>query len=181
MAIMHGLYREAGVVTIDEDSCRCCGQCAEICPAAARPFVSRATYEQYRHFILPLAETYVAAHRNGQDALFYGAPALKIFHHSPYADHVDAAIACTYAMPAAESLDLGSTIIGGAPPILQRNKLLCRSLGIPEANTAALAMILGHPAVDFKRAIRRKFSSVHTLDGFARDRHPGEHRGPDIF
>ena len=128
-----------------------------------RPFVGRATYEQYRHFIRPLAETYVAAHRDGRDALFYGAPALMIFHHSPYAEAVDAAIACTYAMLAAESFGLGSTIIGGAPPILQRNKPLSRSLGIPEGNTAALALILGHPAVDFKRAIQRKFASVGTV------------------
>ena len=131
--------------------------------SAMRPFVGRETYEQYRHFIRPLAETYVAAHRQGRDVLFYDAPALMIFHHSPYADHVDAAIACTYAMLAAESLGLGSTIIGGAPPILQRNKPLSRSLGIPEGNTASLSLILGHPAADFKRAVRRKFSFVNVI------------------
>jgi hypothetical protein len=66
-------------------------------------------------------------------------------------------------MLTAESLCLGSTIIGGAPPILQRNKPLSRSLGIPEGNTAALAMILGHPALDFERTIQRRFTSVHTM------------------
>jgi nitroreductase len=128
-----------------------------------RPFMGRETHEQYLHFVRPLAQTYVSAHREGRDALFYDAPALMIFHRSPYADHVDAAIACTYAMLAAESLGLGNTIIGGAPPILARNKPLCRSLGIPENNTPALSMILGHPAVDFKRAIQRKFSFDHAI------------------
>jgi hypothetical protein len=49
-------------------------------------------------------------------------------------------------------------MIGGAPPILQRNKQLCRSLGIPEGHTPSLALILGYPDVEFKHAIRRKFS-----------------------
>jgi ferredoxin len=33
----------------------------------------------------------------------------------------------------------------------------------PEANRAADALILGHPAVGFKRAIRRRFTSVHSV------------------
>ncbi len=83
--------------------------------------------------------------------------ALLIFYHSPYADPADATIACTHAMLAAESLGLGSTIIGGAPPILQRNKALCRSLGVPAGNTPSISLIVGHPAVQFRRAVRRRF------------------------
>ena len=69
-------------------------------------------------------------HREGRDVLFWGAPSVLIFHYSPYAEVADAAIACTYAMLAAESLGLGNTIIGGAPPVLQRNKPLSVSIGI---------------------------------------------------
>jgi hypothetical protein len=58
-------------------------------------------------------------------------------------------------MLAAESLGLGTTIIGAAAPIMKRNKRLCRRWGIPDANTPAIALIVGHPAVKFKRAIRR--------------------------
>ncbi len=128
-----------------------------------RPFTGRAKYEQFRYFIRPLAEMYVGSFRKGRDVLFYDAPAVMIFHHSHYAEEVDVAIACTYAMLAAESLGLGSTIIGGAPPILQRNKALCRKLGIPSGNTPAMALILGHPDVSFRRAIRRRFSSAETV------------------
>jgi len=128
-----------------------------------RPFVRRATYEQFRYFIRPLAEKYVESHREGRDAVFWGAPAVLIFHHSPYAETLDAMIACTYAMLAAESLGLGNTIIGGAPPILQRNKALCQSLGIPAGNTPAVSLILGHPATEFKHAVRRRFAWVDTV------------------
>ncbi len=128
-----------------------------------RPFTGKASYEQFRYFIRPLAEMYVGSYRKGRDVLFYDAPAVMIFHHSRYAEAVDVAIACTYAMLSAESLGLGNTIIGGAPPILQRNKALCRKLGIPSGNTPAMALILGHPDVSFQRAIRRRFSSVETV------------------
>jgi ferredoxin len=127
--------------------------------AIMRPFVRRETYEQYRYFIRPLAEMYVSDHRRGRDVLFYDAPAVMIFHHSPYADNVDATIACTYAMLAAESLDLGNTIIGGAAPIMQRNKALCQAMGIPAGNTPAITLILGHPATNFRRAVRRRFAT----------------------
>jgi len=133
--------------------------------AMMRPFMGRAKYEMFADFIRPLAETYVRSRREGGDKLFYNAPALLIFHHSPYADALDAGIACTYAMLAAESLGLGSTIIGGAPPILQRNRELCRRLGIPDENTPSMALILGYPTVRFRKAIRRRFAHVHTIGG----------------
>jgi Fe-S-cluster-containing hydrogenase component 2 len=131
--------------------------------AVMRPFVRRATYEQFRHFIRPLAQTYVDGRREGRDLLFYNAPAVLIFHHSPYADTADAAIACTYAMLAAESLGLGNTMIGGAPPILQRNKKLCSRLGIPACNTPSLSLIMGYPATHFRRSVRRRFSHLNTI------------------
>ncbi|HLA85171.1 MAG TPA: nitroreductase family protein [Thermoguttaceae bacterium] len=128
--------------------------------ALMRPMLGRAKYEQFRHFIRPLAQSYVGHWRAGRDVVFYDAPAVILFHHSPYADVPDAMIACTYAMLAAESLGLGTTMIGGAPPIIQRNKALCRRLGVPQGNTPSIALILGHPSVHFRRAIRRRFSSV---------------------
>lgn len=131
--------------------------------AVMRPFVRRATYEQFRHFIRPLAQSYVDGRRAGRDTLFYDAPAVLIFHQSPYADSADAAIACTYAMLAAESLGLGNTIIGGAPPILQRNKTLCARLGIPAGNTPSISLIVGYPAAHFRGSIRRRFSHLNTI------------------
>lgn len=131
--------------------------------AAMRPFIGKAKYEQFSSFIVPLAETYVDGSRAGKDLLFYDAPAVIIFSHSPYADPVDAAIACTYAMLTAESMGLGTTIIGGAPPILQRNRKVCKRLEIPDDFSPALALIVGRPAVDFRHTIRRSFAFVGTV------------------
>jgi nitroreductase len=125
-----------------------------------RSFVGRATYEQFRHFVRPLAQKIIENAHKGRDVLFWDAPAVLIFHHSPHAEENDTMIACTYAMLAAESLGLGSTIIGSSSPVLQRNRPLLRKLGIPEGNTPAATLILGHPAAEFRQGIRRRFTSV---------------------
>ena len=123
-----------------------------------RPFMGQARYEQFSDFIVPLAHNYIDAWEEGRDTVFWGAPAVLIFHYSAYAGEPDAVIACTYAMLAAESLGLGNCMIGGAPPILQRNKALCARLGIPPGNKPALALVLGSSTVPFKRSIVRRFS-----------------------
>jgi ferredoxin len=131
---------------------------------AMRLFLRRSTYDQFRHFIRPLAETLVACRDRGRDALFWDAPAVLIFHHSPYAGSEDAVIACTYAMLAAESLGVGTTMIGSAAPILRRTPALSAACGIPAGNAPAVALIVGYPAVEFVRGIRRRFTSVHVVD-----------------
>ncbi len=132
--------------------------------AALRPWFGKAKYEQFRHFILPLAHSYIDNRAAGRDTLFWDAPAVLLFHASPYAEPVDAAIAATTAMLAAEAQGLGSCMIGGAPPVLQRNTALCRRLGIPDGNRPVMALIVGHPAVRFRHGIQRHFTSVTVLN-----------------
>jgi len=119
--------------------------------------------EQFNSFILPLARTLVEGKRKGEDYLLYDAPAALLFHTSPYSDGADAHIACTYAMVAAEALGLGSCMIGSLPPVLDRRKDLKKKHGLPEGHTPRLVLILGYPAVRFRRAIRRPFLSVTGL------------------
>lgn len=125
-----------------------------------RPFLGRIAVEQFRSFICPLGRAIVEARREGRDTVFWGAPAVLVFHASPYADRVDAAIACTYAMLAAEALGLGSTMIGSAPPILARDPDTLAALGVPKGNRPAISLIVGYPAQTFERGIRRHFSTV---------------------
>ena len=131
--------------------------------ALMRPFMKRPTYEQMSGFIVPLAKAYVEGRLQGKDLLFYNAPAILLFHHSPYVDAAEAMIACTYAMLAAESLGFGSTMIGAAAPIIIRNRDLCRQLGIPDGNKPAIALIVGYPAVQFRRGVTRHFATVNGL------------------
>ena len=56
-----------------------------------------------------------------------------------------------------------TTMIGAAAPIIMRNRDLCRQLGIPDGNKPAIALIIGYPAVRFRRGVTRHFASVTTL------------------
>lgn len=125
-----------------------------------KPFLKAATYEQLATFILPLARIITEARRRGEDYMLYDAPTALLFHTSPYADAADAVIACTYAMIAAESLGLGSCMIGCLTPPLSRKPTLMQKYQIPAGHKPAIVLILGYPAVKFQRALRRPFHSV---------------------
>ncbi|MEN6474317.1 MAG: nitroreductase family protein [Syntrophaceae bacterium] len=125
-----------------------------------RPFVKKSTYAQMQSFIIPLAEIITNARDRGEDYMLYDAPAALLFHTSPYADAADAFIACTYAMLAAESLGLGTCMIGCLTPPLAHKPSLMRKYQIPAGHKPAIVLILGYPGVKFQRAVRRSFHSV---------------------
>lgn len=125
-----------------------------------KPFLKSATYQQLATFILPLARILVRARTRGEDYMLYDAPAALLFHTSPYADAADAFIACAYAMLAAESLGLGSCMIGCLAPPLSHKPALMRKYRIPVGHKPAIVLILGYPAVTFCRTLHRPFQSV---------------------
>ncbi|HPC41287.1 MAG TPA: nitroreductase family protein [Spirochaetota bacterium] len=128
--------------------------------ALLRPFMKKADIEAFRDFILPATKMMIKERKRKTDLLFYGAPCVLLFHQSPYADPVDGHIACTYAMIAAESLGLGTCMIGTVAFALEREKKLKEKWGIPAENKVALAMILGYPAFRYTRGIKRTFASI---------------------
>jgi nitroreductase len=125
-----------------------------------RVFLRRSTYEQWTSFILPLARELVGGWDRGEDLLHYDAPALLLFHTSTYADTADAVIACTYAMLAAEAMGLGTTMIGSVAPAISRNRKVLEKAGIPKGNRPQIVLIVGLPAAEFRKGIRRPFASV---------------------
>lgn len=68
---------------------------------------------------------------------------------------------CTCAMVAAEALGLGTCVIGCAAPPLARHKELLKKYGLPEGNVPKIVLIMGYPAVTYRKAIRRPFQSVN--------------------
>jgi ferredoxin len=128
---------------------------------ALRLFLKKSAGQWFKSFIIPLGRELVAGRKAGKDLVLYDAPAALMFHVSPYADGADAFIACTYAMLAAEALGLGSTMIGCVAPVVGRSKPLLQKYGLPAGHTPKLVLILGHPAISYRRAIRRPFRSVN--------------------
>jgi nitroreductase/NAD-dependent dihydropyrimidine dehydrogenase PreA subunit len=125
-----------------------------------RRMMKKPSRQQFDSFILPLGRMLVEGRKRGSDYVLYDAPAALLFHASPYGDGADPFIACTYAMVAAEAMGLGSCMIGCVAPVLARRKDLMSKHGVPAGHIPKIVLILGYPAVHFRKAIRRPFLSV---------------------
>ena len=126
-----------------------------------RPFMSKAASEAMREFVGPVIDMYEQKANEGVDWFLYGAPLALYFYTSPYADPVDPYIPATYAMLAAQSLGLGSTMLGFPGMVIMRSKLLQKKYGIDAVNGSGLMLIVGHPAVRFSKVVTRRFRGIH--------------------
>jgi hypothetical protein len=123
-------------------------------------FMKKTVRQQFESFILPLGRILMEGKKRGTDYVLYDAPAALLFHVSPYGDAADAFIACTYAMIAAESLGLGSCMIGCSAPMIGRRKELLKKYGLSEGNSPKIILIIGYHRSPHRRGIRRAFQSV---------------------
>jgi nitroreductase len=135
--------------------------------ALFRPFMKKAIYDSFKEFVIPIGGLMTKERESGGDSLLYGAPVVLLFHGSPYAEPADCYIAATYAMIAAESLGLGTCMIGMVAPFLGRNKKLMAKYGVPKGNKPIIVLLMGYPGTSFKHGVRRRFASV-SYNGEAR-------------
>jgi len=103
-----------------------------------------------------------AYHRDGTDLYLYNAPVLILFHGNRRALSYEenAHLVCSYAMLAAQSLGLGTTILGIAPPIIDRSKILRKRYNLPKDNKVVTSLILGHPKYKYRKSIHRNLAGV---------------------
>ncbi len=134
--------------------------CSPLVLALMRPFAGREMVEAMRDFVGPLLDEIVAAKGRGEDALLYDAPLVMVFQGSPYASPADPLIAATYATLAAESLGLGSCMIGTVVPFLKQSRRLAEKYGVRANGRDGIAVVFGYPAVEYRRAVKRTFAHV---------------------
>jgi ferredoxin len=124
--------------------------------------MKKVEYDVMRHFVVPLLKYLAAAHEQGSDRFTYNAPAALLFHYGPTDDAADSHIASTYAMLAAESLGLGSCLLGTSAA-LNFDKQWKQKYNIPAENKIGLALCFGYPAVTYHSAVRRRLASVRFM------------------
>ena len=125
-----------------------------------RLFIGKDACDMMRTFLVPLIDKYLKANARGEDLFAYDAPLGTFFYGAPGADPTDAVISATYAMLAAESLGLGSCMLGFPAPTLAHSRKLRAKYGIPAKARMGIMLIFGYPALTFRRAIKRRFASV---------------------
>ncbi|MFH0888166.1 MAG: nitroreductase family protein [Planctomycetota bacterium] len=128
-----------------------------------RPFIGRDNYEAFRTFIKPLLDTLIEKREKGEDWLLYDAPLAMYFYSAQFADPADPYIAATYAMLVAESLGLGSCMIGSVAPFLKKGGTkLKKKYGLNPKSNDGIVVIFGYPNVKYHRAIKRTFAGIIT-------------------
>lgn len=128
-----------------------------------RPFWGKETAELFKSFLIPLYEIYTGSMDKGINYVTYNAPLMMYFYGSPYTDPADSIIAATYAMTAAESLGLGTCMLGGIHPFIQKGKSaekFRKKWGIKFKSQEGLFVIFGYPKYKFHKGITRTFANI---------------------
>ncbi len=129
----------------------------------ARPFWGKDNDLLFRNFVKQMMDIFITSKEKGEDMVTYDAPAAFYFYGSPLSDPADPIIAATYAMLAAESLGLGTTMLGGVHPFIQNGgaaEKFRKSQGIRYKSREGLMVIVGYPAIKYKMGINRTFAHV---------------------
>ena len=129
-----------------------------------KPFWGKETDELFRSFMRPLINKYITAMKKGENVVNYDAPVALYFYGSPYCDPGDPIIAATYAMIAAESLGLGTCMLGAVHPFIQNGgaaKKFREKHGIRSKSREGLFLIMGYPKAEYLKGIKRGFASIH--------------------
>jgi len=100
------------------------------------------------------------------DRITRDAPALLIFHaHKGAEEHTNnALIYGSYAMLAAHSLGLGSTMNGLVPAAINKLDAVREIFGIPTEHEAVISLMLGYPKYHYKKGIQREKSNIHWIE-----------------
>jgi ferredoxin len=121
----------------------------------------KEAYQLMKSFGNPLVKFMVETKAKNENYLLYDAPLAIYFSASPYSDPADPYIPATYAMLAAESLGLGTCMIGSIHPIIQYGaKQLKRKWHLPAKSPSGIVVIFGYPKYKFKSGIKRSFTEV---------------------
>lgn len=128
-----------------------------------RPFLGKEVYDLMKTFAAPLPDFFAAKWKLNEDWLLYGAPLAMYFQTSPTADPIDFAVAGTYAMLAAESLGLGTCMIGSIAPFLKNKTKVNAKYGIMTGNFQGIMIIFGYPKFKYTRGIRRSLGGVKII------------------
>lgn len=131
--------------------------------ALMRPFWGKANDEMFKGFVRPLFKVYPEKMRENINVVNYDAPLAMYFYGSPYSDPADPIIAATYAMIAAESLGLGTCMLGAVHPLIQNGKKARKfreKYGIKHTSGEGLIVAFGYPTLHFIKGIKRSFANV---------------------
>jgi nitroreductase/NAD-dependent dihydropyrimidine dehydrogenase PreA subunit len=100
---------------------------------------------------------------SGQDRILWNAPAVVISHIDPLTTpfpYMDAGVAISQMILMAETLGLGTCLIGLLAYALEESSDMRKFLDIPEGNLVPISFVLGYPAVKYRKLVGRKIPKI---------------------
>lgn len=128
-----------------------------------KPFWGKENDELFRGFVKPCIRIYTEKMKQGVNVVNYDAPVAMYFYGSQYCDPADPIVAATYAMIAAESLGLGTCMLGAVHPMIQNGRRAAKFRKRNEIRSKSregLFVIMGYPSVKYRKGIKRSFANV---------------------
>ena len=133
-----------------------------------RPVWGKETDELFKGFLKPLFRAYTTDGMDkGVNTINYDAPLAMYFYGSPYCDPADPIIAATYAMIAAETLGLGTCMLGAVHPFIQNGRKARKfreNHNIKCKSKEGLFVAFGYHESNYKKRIGRTFASIEFSD-----------------
>jgi nitroreductase/NAD-dependent dihydropyrimidine dehydrogenase PreA subunit len=120
----------------------------------------------YREYYDSISEGLDLWYEKNEDRLFHGAPALIFIGAGPGAScpQEDALLATQNILLAAESMNLGTCLIGFAVEALHRDAKIQKTLNIPASEKIYSVIALGYPTLTFKRPAQRRKITINWID-----------------
>ncbi len=125
-----------------------------------RLFMSKQNHSMMKDFVKPLVDFMIKSKKENKNYLLYDAP-LALMFYGKMSDPADYYIAATYATLAAESIGLGSCMIGSIGPFLKNTgSSFKKKYGLPQAMNESIVLVIGYPQYRFHKTIKRSFAEV---------------------
>jgi len=120
----------------------------------------------YREYYDSINEGLELWYGKNEDRLFHGAPALIFIGARPGAScpREDALLATQNILLAAESMNLGTCLIGFAVEALHRDAKIQKTLNLPAAEKIYSVIALGYPALNFQRPAKRRKITINWVE-----------------
>jgi nitroreductase/NAD-dependent dihydropyrimidine dehydrogenase PreA subunit len=135
--------------------------------ALMKPIWGKSMDEMFKGFVKPLFDIYIGSMDKGINHVNYDAPLAMYFYGTPFTDPADPIIAATYSMIAAETLGLGTCMLGGIHPMIQSGKKAKKfreNHDIKFKSREGLFVIFGYSNVKYLKGIRRTFADITTTN-----------------
>ena len=120
----------------------------------------------YREYYESINEGLDLWYEKNEDRLFHGAPALIFIGARSGANYPreDALLATQNILLAAESINLGTCLIGFAVEALHRDAKIQKTLNLPASEKIYSVIALGYPALAFQRPAKRRKVAINWIE-----------------